>query len=206
MRAAIVGWALARRLKMIDPSTPTRLSLRSCAGTHVHRRDSCPRPPRIAVTLTVPSAQRSLRRRGTENGEWRTLGGDIGHTRYSPRGSDHARQLRNTEGGVALQPGRRGRPHDRPRHTQLCRWQALQRGRSAPPCRGDGPDHRQAAVELGRASNLSLEVLRAHGLRQGRDVRRDQRQGGRLHHDAGLLPGGVGRRDRPAAAQLGQTG
>src|SRR5688572_22656832 len=35
-----------------------------------------------AVTLTVPSAQGV--RRGTENGEWRTLGGDMGHTRYSP--------------------------------------------------------------------------------------------------------------------------
>lgn len=36
-----------------------------------------------AATLTVPSAQ-APPRRGTENGEWRTLGGDIGHTRYSP--------------------------------------------------------------------------------------------------------------------------
>jgi glucose dehydrogenase len=31
--------------------------------------------------LTLPSAQS---RRGTENGEWRYLGGDAGHTRYSP--------------------------------------------------------------------------------------------------------------------------
>ena len=38
-----------------------------------------------AVILTVPSAQtQSATQRGTENGEWRTLGGDIGHTRYSP--------------------------------------------------------------------------------------------------------------------------
>ena len=36
-----------------------------------------------AAALTVPSAQ-APPRRGTENGEWRTLGGDIGHTRYSP--------------------------------------------------------------------------------------------------------------------------
>ena len=36
-----------------------------------------------AAALTVPSAQTPARR-GTENGEWRTLGGDIGHTRYSP--------------------------------------------------------------------------------------------------------------------------
>jgi quinoprotein glucose dehydrogenase len=34
-----------------------------------------------AVFLTLPSAQS---RRGTENGEWRYLGGDAGHTRYSP--------------------------------------------------------------------------------------------------------------------------
>src|SRR5918993_5845909 len=36
------------------------------------------------ATLTVPSAQTSATQRGTENGQWRTLGGDIGHTRYSP--------------------------------------------------------------------------------------------------------------------------
>jgi len=31
--------------------------------------------------LTLPEAQS---RRGTENGEWRYIGGDVGHTRYSP--------------------------------------------------------------------------------------------------------------------------
>jgi len=36
-----------------------------------------------AAALTVSSAQ-TPPRRGTENGEWRTLGGDLGHTRYSP--------------------------------------------------------------------------------------------------------------------------
>ena len=36
-----------------------------------------------AASLTVPSAQTPVRR-GTDNGEWRTLGGDLGHTRYSP--------------------------------------------------------------------------------------------------------------------------
>jgi len=37
----------------------------------------------LGATLTVPSAQTTARS-GTENGEWRTLGGDMGHTRYSP--------------------------------------------------------------------------------------------------------------------------
>src|SRR5688500_20164890 len=32
-------------------------------------------------SLSLPSAQS---KRGTENGEWRYLGGDAGHTRYSP--------------------------------------------------------------------------------------------------------------------------
>ena len=36
-----------------------------------------------AAYLGFPSAQ-TPPRRGTENGEWRTLGGDVGHTRYSP--------------------------------------------------------------------------------------------------------------------------
>jgi glucose dehydrogenase len=36
-----------------------------------------------AATL-VPSAQSPGAQRGTANGEWRTLGGDYGHTRYSP--------------------------------------------------------------------------------------------------------------------------
>jgi glucose dehydrogenase len=35
----------------------------------------------VGAAALVPNAQT---RRGTENGEWRTLGGDIGHTRYSP--------------------------------------------------------------------------------------------------------------------------
>src|ERR671921_1258944 len=35
----------------------------------------------LGAAALVPLAQT---RRGTENGEWRTLGGDIGHTRYSP--------------------------------------------------------------------------------------------------------------------------
>ncbi len=37
----------------------------------------------LGAALTVPSAQTPAKS-GTENGEWRTLGGDIGHTRYSP--------------------------------------------------------------------------------------------------------------------------
>jgi quinoprotein glucose dehydrogenase len=36
-----------------------------------------------AAYLSIPSAQAPARR-GTENGEWRYLGGDAGHTRYSP--------------------------------------------------------------------------------------------------------------------------
>jgi glucose dehydrogenase len=36
------------------------------------------------AAFTVPYAQSSATQRGTENGQWRTLGGDIGHTRYSP--------------------------------------------------------------------------------------------------------------------------
>jgi glucose dehydrogenase len=36
-----------------------------------------------AALLTLPAVQ-GQSKRGTENGEWRTLGGDFGHTRYSP--------------------------------------------------------------------------------------------------------------------------
>src|SRR5918995_7072424 len=35
-----------------------------------------------AVFLSMPAQMQS--KRGTENGEWRYLGGDAGHTRYSP--------------------------------------------------------------------------------------------------------------------------
>src|SRR5918995_90011 len=35
-----------------------------------------------AAFLVVPAQMQS--KRGTENGEWRYLGGDAGHTRYSP--------------------------------------------------------------------------------------------------------------------------
>ena len=41
----------------------------------------------VGAAFTVPSAQSQAPaavQRGTEKGEWRTLGGDIGHTRYSP--------------------------------------------------------------------------------------------------------------------------
>jgi glucose dehydrogenase len=37
----------------------------------------------LGGALTVPSAQSPVQR-GTEKGEWRPLGGDAGHTRYSP--------------------------------------------------------------------------------------------------------------------------
>jgi quinoprotein glucose dehydrogenase len=39
----------------------------------------------LAAASLVPSAQTPAGpQRGTQNGEWRTLGGDLGHTRYSP--------------------------------------------------------------------------------------------------------------------------
>ena len=37
----------------------------------------------LGAYLSLPAAQ-APPKVGTENGEWRTLGGDIGHTRYSP--------------------------------------------------------------------------------------------------------------------------
>ena len=36
------------------------------------------------LTFAVPGTAAALRQTGTENGEWRYLGGDVGHNRYSP--------------------------------------------------------------------------------------------------------------------------
>ena len=38
----------------------------------------------LAVSMATPAAAIAQRLPGTENGEWRYLGGDAGHTRYSP--------------------------------------------------------------------------------------------------------------------------
>ena len=123
-----------------------------------------------------------------------------------PARPGHASELRDAQGSLAVQPARRRRSHDRASHAKLCRRQAPERRRAAASRRVHGPDERQAAVELRRARDLPLEVLDAHGLRQGRRVPRDQRSRRRLHCLAGLLSLCVGRGDREAARELGTAG
>ena len=134
----------------------------------------------------------------------------MAHARGRPRAHpllaarpDHAGQLRVAEGGVAVRSRRRRRRHDGPRHAELRRRQAAERRRTTAARRVDRPDEWQAALELGRAGNVSIEVLHARVVREGRGVLRIERPRRRLHHDARLLPGGARCRNRQAARELG---
>ena len=94
------------------------------------------------------------------------------------------REFRDAHRGVALEPFGRRRPADRARDAELRRRQAVQRRRPASARHLDGSGERQAALEFRRARNLSLEVLDARRVRQGRGVSRDRRPRRHLHHDA----------------------
>src|SRR5687767_15846190 len=75
------------------------------------------------------------------------------HPLFTARPGD-AGEFRNAEGGVALQPARRGWADDGPRHTKLCGRQAPERGGLSAARRVDRPHQRQAALELGGARDL----------------------------------------------------
>ena len=109
-----------------------------------------------------------------------------------------AGELRDAQGGVAVQPAGRRRSDDGARHAELRRRQAAERRRAATPRRVDRSDERQAALELRRAGDLPVEVLDARRLRQGRRVPRNQRPRRGVHLHTGLLPLRA-RRARPAS-------
>ena len=157
----------------------------------------------VAVAyLALPLAQT---RRGTENGEWRYLGGDAGHTRYSPLDQMTPANFETLKEAWRFSPLDDRRPDDGACHTELRGWQAPERGRLSPARGVDRPHQRQAALELGGAGDVPFEVLDARAVRQRRGLHRDQRQGRRHHLHAGLLPGGARCRHRQAARELGPS-
>ena len=157
-----------------------------------------------AVALTVPSAQSA--RRGTENGEWRTLGGDIGHTRYSPLDQITPANFETLKEAWKFSPIDVVGPMT---------------ARATPSYVGGkllsvaGP--RRHVVSIDPTSGKLLwnwvepETYRSkYSMRtaygKGVAYSRDQRQGCRLHRNARFLPRRVGRRHRQAASKLGPSG
>ena len=78
-------------------------------------------------------------------------------------------------------------------------------GHGIPPARrGSRSCDRPSPVEFHGAQYGSLGILHARRLRKGHRVRRDRRQGRRLHLDAWLLPARAGCGDRSPFGRLGQ--
>jgi len=51
----------------------------------------------LAISLVAPGPVRAQSGPGTENGEWRYIGGDAGHTRYSPLDQINAQNFEDLE-------------------------------------------------------------------------------------------------------------
>ena len=158
-----------------------------------------------AAYLAMPSAQSASAPRNRKRRVALPRRRRREHPLFAARPGDTG-ELRDAQGGVALQPAGRRRSDDRARHAELRRREAAERRRAAASRRVHRSDERQAALELRRAGDLPIEVLDARRLRQGRRVSRDQRPRRRLHLHAGLLPLRARRGDRQAARELGTAG
>ena len=144
----------------------------------------------------------------TPAGEWRYIGGDAGHTRYSGLDQITADNFEDLE-LAWLWRGRQLRADHARRvalDADLRRRRALHRRRPAPPRRRHRPGHRRDALDPPRAPYHPLRPRDAPGLRQGRGLRRDRRPRRHLHHQPRLLPARARRQDRPAPGELGQPG
>ncbi len=159
------------------------------------------------AALLAATAPGSAQLSGTENGEWRYLGGDAGHTRSSTLNQINASNFSTlkvawTFRGDNFGPGLEFTARV---DAALCRRRALHRHRAAPPGRGDRRRHGRDEVDVSRAGDEPLLPLAAHRLRQGGRLREGRGPRGDLHLDARLLPLGAGRQDRPAARELGRS-
>ena len=102
-----------------------------------------------AALLGVPSTG-SAQLTGVENGEWRYLGGDAGHTRSSPLNQINAVQLLQAEGRLDL-PRRQLRAGPRvhgPVDAGLREGRAVHRRRPAAAGGRDRCRHRRDALDL----------------------------------------------------------
>ena len=127
-----------------------------------------------AAYLAIPSAQ-APSRRGTANGEWRYLGGDAGHTRYSPLNQMTPANFETLKEAWRFSPLDVVGPMTARATPSYVGGKLLSVAGPRRHVVSMDPDDRQAAVELRRAGDVPVEVLDARRLRQGRGLPRDQR-------------------------------
>ena len=160
----------------------------------------------LAAAFVVFQSAGSAQLPGVENGEWRYLGGDAGHTRSSPLNQINASNFSKLKvawifRGDNFGPGIEytARVHAGLRRTACSTPSSASGGRSwrSTP---------RPARRAGRSASPTpaLPALAAHRLRQGRRLRGGGRARRDLHLDARLLPLGAGRQDGPAARELGR--
>ena len=159
----------------------------------------------VAAVLLLAGAASAQRLTGTENGEWRYLGGDAGHTRSSALDQIDGGQLLRPRGRLDL-ARRQLRPQPRllqPVHADLRRRRPLHRGVAAAAGGGDRPGHGGDPLDVPRARDRPPSALAPAGLRQGCRLRRGERPRRDLRHQPRLLSVGARRRDRPPPRELG---
>ena len=165
------------------------------------------------VAAAVPAAPQE---RGNPEGEWRYLGGDASHTRYSPLDQIDAGNFEDLEvawvwrGTTSVPPSTISSVPPRSTWTDSCTpWPAS--AARWPPSTRLRRDH----LDLSRAPYHAVRAGHAEQLREGRGLRRRGWPWGDLYQQPSVLPPRTGREDRPytwktgrtsAAARLSQTG
>ena len=161
----------------------------------------------LAALLGVPSAG-SAQLTGVENGEWRYLGGDAGHTRSAPLLNQiNASNFSDLQVAWIWRGGqlRAWRRDHVPIHAGLRGRRAVHGRRSAAAGGGDRRRHGRDALDLPGARDDQVFALAEGGLRKGRRLRGGGRTGRDLPYDARFLPLGFGRQDGAAPGELGHA-
>ena len=159
-----------------------------------------------AAVLLLATAASAQRLTGTENGEWRYLGGDAGHTRSSALDQIDGGNFSDLEVAWIWRGDNYG-PN-------------LDYFNRATPIYVDGVVYtvaspRRQVVAIDPATGETLwsfresapvpaPALAPAGLRQGGGLCRGERPRGHLRHQPRVLPVGARRRDRASARELGQ--
>ena len=155
-----------------------------------------------AVFSAFPSAQTPARR-GTENGEWRYLGGDAGSTRYSPLDQVTPANFETLKEAWRFSPLDVVGPMTARATPSYVGGKLLSVAGPRRHVVSIDPTSGKLLWNFVEPETYPIEVLDARGLRQGRRVPRDQRPRRGLHLHAGLLPLRARRGDRQAARELG---
>ena len=104
----------------------------------------------LLSVLSMAGAAQAQQLTGTENGEWRYLGGDIGHTRYTPNDQINAGNFGDLEQAWIWRSDNFGPNVDYflAFHPDLRRWHRLYRGHAPAPGSGHRSGHRRNPVDF----------------------------------------------------------